>query len=115
MMLPILIVEVAIMVVVIAGMWKVFAKAGKPGWACIVPIYNMVVMLEIIGAPMWWIVMFFIPIANLVFAIKMTWAMARVFGQGGGFAVGLLLLAPIFYPILGFGAAQYNPQLKLAA
>jgi hypothetical protein len=105
----------AIMVGVLAGMWKVFTKAGKPGWAILVPIYNIIVMLEIIGAPMWWIVMFLIPIANIIFAFKMAFAMARVFGQSSGFGIGLALLGPVFYPILGFGSAQYNPQARLTS
>lgn len=103
-----LVVQLAILVVVIAGVWKVFTKAGKPGWACLVPIYNLIVLLEIAGKPLWWFILFFIPIVNFVIAIIVLIDLAKAFGKGGGFAVGLLLLPFIFYPILGFGDARYQ-------
>jgi hypothetical protein len=103
-------------VVMIAAMWKVFTKAGKPGWAAIVPIYNIIVLLAIAGKPTWWIILFFIPIVSLVMAILTYVALAERFGKGGGFAVGLVFLSPIFFPILGFGSAQYQPAVaKVAA
>jgi len=100
----------AVVVLMIAAMWKVFEKAGEPGWAAIVPIYNFLVLLKISGKPMWWIILFFIPFVNLVVAIVMLFALARNFGKGGGFALGLLLLPPIFYPLLAWGDARYQPQ-----
>ena len=99
----------------IAAMWKVFTKAGKPGWASIIPIYNMVVLLDIAGKPVWWIILFFIPIVNLIFAILTYVGLADRFGKGGGFAVGLILLGIIFFPILGFGGAQYRGAVAKAA
>ncbi|WP_428263817.1 DUF5684 domain-containing protein [Haliangium sp.] len=108
-----LIVQLAICVFLIASIWKVFAKAGKPGWAAIVPIYNLVVMLEIAGKPIWWIVLFFIPIANIIVAILIAIGIAERFGKSTGFGIGLALLGIIFYPILGFGSAQYQgPRLS---
>lgn len=101
-------VELAILVAIIAGFWKVFTKAGKPGWAAIIPIYNVIVLLEIAGKPLWWIILFFIPLVNLVMAIIVSIALAEKFGKGAGFGVGLALLGFIFYPILGFGDAQYQ-------
>ena len=98
----------AIVVAVIAGFWRVFDKAGKPGWAAIIPIYNIIVLLEIAGKPLWWIILFFIPFANLVAAILVGLAVARNFGKSDGFGIGLGLLGFIFYPILGFGQAQYQ-------
>jgi len=98
----------AIVVGIIAGIWKVFTKAGKPGWAAIVPIYNLIVLLEIAGKPLWWFILFLIPIANLVAAILVGIAVAQKFGKGSGFGVGLALLGFIFYPILGFGDAKYQ-------
>ena len=98
----------AIVVAVIAGFWRVFDKAGKPGWAAIIPIYNIIVLLEIAGKPLWWIILFFIPFANLVAAILVGLAVARNFGKSDGFGIGLGLLFFIFYPILGFGQAQYQ-------
>jgi hypothetical protein len=91
----------------IVSMWKVYTKAGKPGWAAIIPIYNLVVLLEMVRKPMWWILMFLIPFVNFVFLILLYVELAKAFGKGGGFAAGLILLSPIFVPILGFGSAQY--------
>ena len=95
-------------ILVIAGMWKVFTKAGKPGWAAIIPIYNLVVLLQIAGKPLWWIVLLFIPIVNIVIAVMVMISVAKAFGKGTGFALGLLFLSPIFIPILGFSDAQYT-------
>ena len=101
----------AIVVLMIASMWKVFVKAGKPGWAAIIPIYNIVVLLEIVGKPVWWIILMLIPIVNFVILIILTLGLAKSFGKGAGFGLGLLFLAPIFYPMLAFGDAQYQgPQ-----
>ena len=98
----------AIVVVIIAGVWKVFMKAGQPGWAAIIPIYNLIVLLQIAGKPLWWFFLFLIPIVNLVMAILVCIAVAEKFGKGAGFGVGLALLGFIFFPILGFGSAQYQ-------
>jgi hypothetical protein len=103
MLIPILIIAV----VVIIGKWKIYEKAGKPGWAAIVPIYNWIVMLEIVGKPIWWIFLFLIPCVNIVFLIWTINLLSKSFGQSEGFTVGLLLLGVIFYPILGFGNYQY--------
>ena len=98
----------AIVVAIIAGFWRVFEKAGKPGWAAIIPIYNVIVLLEIAGKPLWWIILFFIPIANLIASILVGMGVARNFGKSDGFGIGLGLLGFIFYPILGFSNAQYR-------
>lgn len=97
----------AIIVFLVAALWKVFTKAGKPGWACIIPIYNIIVMLEIVGRPIWWLVLMLIPFVNFVIAILIALDMAKAFGKGTGFGLGLVFLGFIFYPILGFGSAQY--------
>ncbi|MGB7749159.1 MAG: DUF5684 domain-containing protein [Verrucomicrobiia bacterium] len=97
-----------ILVAIIAGIWRVFTKAGKPGWAAIVPIYNLIVLLEIAGKPLWWIILFFIPLVNLIAAILVGIAVAKNFGKSDAFGIGLGLLGFIFYPILGFGDAQYQ-------
>jgi len=96
-----------LMVFFIATMWRVFEKAGKPGWACIVPIYNALVMLDIAGKSRWWILWYLIPIANIVVAFIVHIEIAHRFGKGTGFGVGLALLGFIFYPILAFGDARY--------
>lgn len=101
------IIYLAIIVLMVASMWKVFDKAGQPGWACLIPIYNIIVMLKIAGKPTWWLLMFFIPVANIIFAIMMYVAIAKSFGKGTGFALGMIFLAFIFWPMLGFGDAEY--------
>ncbi|RYZ41584.1 MAG: signal peptidase I [Myxococcaceae bacterium] len=92
----------------VAGMWKTFAKAGEPGWAAIVPIYNIYVMTKIVGRPAWWIVLALIPCVNFIALIILGIDMAKSFGKDTGFGIGLGLLGPVFYAILGFGDAQYQ-------
>jgi len=82
--------------------WMVFAKAGKPGWACLVPIYNAIVMLEIIGKPWWHMFLFLIPFYNIYLIIKYTNLFAKSFGQGTAFTVGLLFLNLIFLGVIAF-------------
>ncbi len=100
--------ELVVIAVIIAGFWKVFAKAGRPGWAAIIPIYNIIVLLQVAGKPLWWTILFFIPIVNIVISILVCLAIARNFGRSEAFGVGLALLGVIFFPILGFGSAQYQ-------
>ena len=103
-----MLVWLVLMIAVIAGFWKVFVKAGKPGWACLIPIYNIVVLLQIVGRPIWWLVLLIIPIVSIVVAIIVSIDMAKSFGKGTGFGIGLALLGFIFYPMLGFGDAKYQ-------
>jgi hypothetical protein len=103
MLIPIIIVWL----IVIIGQWKVYAKAGKPGWACIIPIYNLIVLLEIVGKPIWWIFLFIIPCVNIIFLVWTLNLLSKSFGQSEGFTIGLILLGFIFWPILGFGNYQY--------
>lgn len=110
----ILVIYFALIILAIAGLWATFAKAGKPGWACIIPIYNIIVMLEIAGKPLWWILLFFIPIVNIVIAIMVALDLAKSFGKGTGFGLGLAFLPFIFYPLLGFGDAEYHGPVKTA-
>jgi len=102
------VVYLAIAILVIAALWKVFTKAGQPGWACLVPIYNILVLLKITGKPAWWVILFFVPIANLVIAIIVAIALAEKFGKGAGYGIGLAFLPVVFYPMLGFGSATYK-------
>jgi hypothetical protein len=106
--LLVLVIQLAIVVLIIAGIWKVFVKAGHPGWAAIIPIYNIYILTQIAGRPWWWLLLFLIPFVNLVAAIVIGVDVAKSFGKGTGFGVGLALLGFIFYPILGFGSAQYQ-------
>ena len=98
----------ALAVLLIAAFWKVFTKAGQPGWAAIIPIYNVIVWLRIAGRSGWWIILLLIPIVGFVIAIVVSIDFARKFGKGAGFAMGLVFLGFIFYPILAWGSAQYS-------
>lgn len=102
-----LLVIFALFGVYIAAFWMIFTKAGEPGWAAIVPIYNTIVLLKIVGRPSWWIFLMFIPFVNLVFLIIAYNDLSKSFGKDPGFTVGLILLPFIFFPILGFGSARY--------
>src|SRR5205085_10473864 len=95
----------AVLVLVFVSLWKIFEEAGKPGWAGIVPIYNLIILLEIIGKPLWWIVLFFClgPVGWILASLEL----AKVFGKEVGFAIGLMFLPFIFLPILAFGDARY--------
>jgi hypothetical protein len=102
------IIEIALLALVIIGLWKLFAKAGKPGWAAIIPIYNTCMLIDIAGKPIWWILLMFIPIVNLVITILVMIGLAQNFGRGTGTVLGLIFLPMIFLLILGFGSAEYN-------
>ncbi len=108
MMVPLLI----LMAIYIISMWKIFTKAGQPGWAAIVPIYNIIVQLNVQGRPTWWIVWYLVPFVNYVSGLVMFIIagldLAKRFGKSGGFAAGLILLNPIFLLILAFGSARYQ-------
>src|SRR6266542_3876478 len=93
---------------IIVAMWKVFTKAGQPGWASIIPIYNLYIWCKIVGRPGWWIILMFIPFVNIIVGIILCIDTAKSFGKGAGFGIGLALLGVIFCPILGFGSAQYQ-------
>ena len=101
-------ISIVLGVIGIIGMWKVFAKADRPGWAALVPIYNCIVLLEIIGRPVWWLALLFIPLVNIVAGAIMMIDLAKSFGRSPLFGIGLLLAGVIFFPILGFGASQYQ-------
>lgn len=111
--LVMMVVQFGILAIVVAGLWKVFAKAGQPGWAAIVPFYNYYVMTQIVGRPILWFVLLLVPCVNIVAAFLIMQDLAKSFGKSSGFGVGLFLLSPIFIPMLGFGDAQYSgPSFK---
>jgi hypothetical protein len=103
-----MLVYLVVIILVIAGLWKTFSKAGQPGWASIIPFFNLYVLCVIGGKPGWWLILFFIPVVNIVIALLVSLAVAENFGKGAGFGIGLWLLGFIFYPILGFGSATYT-------
>lgn len=88
-------------------LWRIFQKAGRPGWEAIVPIYDTVVLCKIVGKPGWWVLLCFIPVVGFIIPILLCIQLAKCFGKGSGFAVGLILLSFIFIPILGYGGAKY--------
>ena len=97
-----------ILVITIIGMWKVFEKAGREGWKAIIPFYNMYVLTEISGQNGWLFLLCLIPgVGALIWSIMVSIKLAPAFGKDTAFAIGLILLAPIFYMILGFGSAKY--------
>ncbi|MDQ8003758.1 MAG: DUF5684 domain-containing protein [Pedobacter sp.] len=101
------IIGLGISIISIIGAWKAFEKAGKPGWASLIPIYSTYVMIEIVGKPSIWLLWCLIPCVNIVFGIWLINLMSKSFGKEEGFTVGLILLPFIFWPILGFGSAKY--------
>lgn len=103
----ILLISLILALPLIVGMWKTFTKAGKPGWACLIPIYRTYIMIEIVGKPTIWLLWCLIPCVNIVFIVWLTNLISKSFGKDEGFTVGLLLLGVIFWPILGFGGAKY--------
>ncbi len=103
-----IVIALVITVISIVSYWKIFEKAGKPGWAAIIPIYSTIVLLEIIKKPWWWLLLLLIPGVNLIFAIWATNLLSKSFGKNEGFTIGLILLPVIFLPILAFDkSARY--------
>jgi hypothetical protein len=105
--LIILLVELAILVLIIASLWVIFTKAGKPGWAAIIPFYNAYVLCEIAGKDIVWFIMTLVPCLNIIIFILIWLEVAKNFGKSVGFGVGLAFLFPIFGPILAFGDSRY--------
>ena len=99
----------ALVLVSVVGVWMVFVKAGRPGWASIIPIYNVFVLVDIVGKPWWWVILLLVPIVGFVMAILISIALAERFGKGPLYGLGLALLGFIFYPMLGFSDATYTP------
>jgi hypothetical protein len=94
-------------VAVIAGMWMMFEKAGRPGWAAIIPFYNLYVALKVAGMSGWWLIAFFVPFVDIVIALVLYYQLAKAFGHGIGYFFGMWLLPFIFFPLIGFGASRY--------
>lgn len=101
-LIPVVIIGLAVSLFLVIAMWRVYTKAGKPGWAALIPFYNTYVMLKIVGRPGWWLLLMFVPIVNIVIGIIVVVDLAKSFGKGGGFAVLLILLPYIGFAILAF-------------
>ena len=95
-------------IIVLVSSWFIFQKAGRPGWAAIIPIYNVLVLLEIVGKPWWWLLLLLVPLVNIVIGILLTHELSKAFGKSGWYTVGLVFLPFIFYPLLAFGDAKYR-------
>jgi hypothetical protein len=87
--------------------WRIFEKAGRPGWESLIPVYNNFIMMKIIGKPWWWLVLMCIPFVNIIFIVWSVNMLSKSFGKDEGYTVGLLLLSIVFYPMLAFGDAKY--------
>ena len=103
-----LILILVLYVLLIIANWKIFTKAGKPGWASLIPFYNLYVLFEISGMNGWLFLLLCLPIVNIVMLILLYINLAKAFGKGTGFTIGLIFLTNIFTLILGFGSAQYQ-------
>ncbi len=97
-----------LLALILASAWKLYAKTGRPGWNGIVPIYNLVVLLQIVGRPVWWIIGLFIPVLNIIVPFIVAMDLARSFGKSAAYGVGLALLGIVFVPMLAFGDAEYQ-------
>jgi hypothetical protein len=106
--IPLFIFAMITAVIEIVGAWRMFEKAGEPGWAAIIPVYNLLIGIKIAGKPWWYILLLMIPLVNLVVVIIVLDGLSKSFGKGSGFTVGLFFLRWIFIPILGFGQAVYT-------
>ena len=102
-----LVLSIAILIVMVVSYWKIYVKAGKPGWAAIVPIYNIIVFLEIVKKPVWWIVLFFIPCANIVALVLVSLEFVKVFGKPSWHAALMIFFGVIYAPYIAFSDAKY--------
>ena len=105
----VIVIYFAIILLMIVSLWIVLTKAGRPGVAAIIPIWNIIEVVRISGKPLWWVILILlIPIVNLVLAIMVVHGISKAFGKDAGFTVGLILLGIVFWPILAFGKATYT-------
>ncbi len=106
-----IIVCLVISIVCIVGMWKVFTKAGKPGWASLIPFYNLYTLFDIAWGNGILFLTMLVPCVDVIFLIICYYKLCKAFGKGTGFFIGMFFFSPIFICILGFGDAEYiGPQ-----
>jgi len=97
-----------LVILLFVSLWRVFKKAGKPGWGSIIPFYNILLWLEIAGKPAWWIILLFIPLVNIIVAVIVNISVAENFGKSAAFGgFGLTFLGFIFYPLLASSEVTY--------
>ncbi len=109
------IISLILCLVIVVSFWKLFTKAGQPGWAAIIPIFNLYILCKIGGRPGWWVILMFIPLVNFIIWIVLSIDVAKKFGKGAGFGVGIAFLSFIFVPILAFGDARYEGTTPASA
>lgn len=107
-LIPLIAIGISILILEIVALWFILEKAGEPGWAAIIPIYNYLEVIKIAGKPWWFILLMLVPVVNLVIYILILNGLSKSFGKDSAFTVGLFFLRFIFLPILGFGKAQYS-------
>jgi hypothetical protein len=95
-------------VLVIIGGWKMLTKAGKPGWGIIIPFYNTYLLCKVGGSPGWWLILFFIPIVNIIIWLIVALRIAENFGHGAGYGILLWLFPWLMLLVLGFGGDTYK-------
>jgi hypothetical protein len=100
-----------IWVVMIAAFWRIYEKAGQPGWASIIPIYNFIVWLKIINKPWWWLLLLLVPLVNIVIIVWSINLLMKAFGKSEGWTIGALLVPYIIYPLLAWGDARYQGEV----
>lgn len=97
----------AILVLTLVAEWRIFEKAGKPGWAILIPFYNLYTMFEIAGMNGWMFLLLLIPLVNIIVTIKLFINFAHAFGKSTLFGIGLLFFNTIFTLILAFDGSEY--------
>ena len=104
-----------LLAVLLIASWKIFTKAGQPGWAVLIPFYNIYVYTQVLRRPKWWILLYFFGFVPFVGSLAVLFVsiidsvrMAKVFGKSPVFGVGLLLLPFIFYLVLAYGSTDYD-------
>ena len=102
------IVGTVLFVLLFVSLWKVFTKAGQPGWTSLIPLFNILILLKIVNKPLWWFLLLFVPIVNLVIFFIIYDRLSKSFGKGIGYTLGLLFFGYIFLPLLAFGSAEYK-------
>ncbi len=106
---------IAAIVAFVAGLWMVFTKAGEDGWKSIIPIWNVLILLKIVGREWWWIILMLIPIVGFIVWIIVALDLAKSYGRGTGFGIGLIIFPYIWTIILGFGSDTYRGPAAKAA
>jgi hypothetical protein len=108
-------IQVALTVLLIIAAWKMFKKAHQAGWKVLIPIYNFIVLLKIAGRPWWWLILYFVPLLNLIILLIISLDIAKAFGRSKLFGIfGLFIFSAVGVLILGFGDAKYVGPSKPA-